>query len=62
MSGNSSKMIALNYFGGKFTIVDKLIEYFPSHIHFVDCFCGTWLHSIKNEITCGQRQSRNVSG
>lgn len=41
MSGNKNKLIAFNYFGGKFTWVDQLITYFPAHVHFVDVFCGS---------------------
>jgi DNA adenine methylase len=41
MSGNRKKLIAFNYFGGKFTYVDEIVSYFPSHQHFVDVFCGS---------------------
>lgn len=41
MSGNRKKTIAFNYLGSKFSIVDKLIKYFPYHVHFVDVFCGS---------------------
>lgn len=41
MSGNSKKLIAFNYFGGKFTWVDQIYPYFPEHVHFVDVFCGS---------------------
>jgi DNA adenine methylase len=41
MSGNRNKLIAFNYFGGKFTWVDLLIQHFPPHVHFVDLFCGS---------------------
>ncbi|MCB1305129.1 MAG: DNA adenine methylase [Leptospiraceae bacterium] len=44
MSGNSSKMIAFNYYGSKFTYVDWLQEHFPVNyrdLHFVDVFCGS---------------------
>ena len=41
MSGNVKKLIAINYFGGKFTWVDWLLKYFPEHIHFIDVFCGS---------------------
>ena len=41
MSGNSQKLIAINYFGGKFTFVDQLEKYFPEHVHFVDLFAGS---------------------
>lgn len=42
MSGNSKKLIAFNYFGGKFTWLDQLYSHFPSDvICFVDLFCGS---------------------
>jgi len=41
MSGNKSKLIAFNYFGGKFSWVDYLIKYFPKHEHFIDVFAGS---------------------
>lgn len=41
MSGNTSKIIAFNYTGGKFTITDKLEKFFPEHIHFIDVFSGS---------------------
>ena len=41
MSGNKGKLIAFNYFGGKFTLADKLYQFFPKHIHFIDVFCGS---------------------
>lgn len=43
MSGNNSKTIAFNYFGGKFTWIEYLYSYFPSDIiHFVDVFGGSF--------------------
>lgn len=41
MSGNKKKLIAFNYFGGKFTYVDEITQYFPTHNHFVDVFGGS---------------------
>lgn len=42
MSGNSSKIIAFNYFGGKFTHLDELYENFPTGFtHLVDLFAGS---------------------
>lgn len=41
MSGNSSKLIAFNYFGSKFSHVENLKKHFPNHFHFVDVFCGS---------------------
>jgi len=42
MSGNKSKIIAFNYFGGKFSWLEHLYDYFPSDfIHLVDVFGGS---------------------
>ena len=42
MSGNSSKVIAFNYFGGKFTYTDYLYREFPEHFtHLIDLFAGS---------------------
>ncbi|CAA0192749.1 DNA adenine methylase [Tenacibaculum maritimum] len=43
MSGNTSKKIAFNYFGGKFSWLDYLYDYFPyEFIHLVDVFGGSF--------------------
>lgn len=42
MSGNSNKMIAFNYFGGKFTWLEHLYANFPTGFtHLVDLFAGS---------------------
>lgn len=47
MSGNSKKLIAFNYFGGKFTWLDYLYENFPHDFnHFVDLFGGSMVVSL----------------
>jgi len=47
MSGNRSKIIAFNYFGGKFTWLDYLYENFPSDFnHLVDVFGGSFCVSL----------------
>lgn len=47
MSHNSSKLIAFNYFGGKFTWLDHLYANFPvDMIHLVDLFGGSFSVSI----------------
>jgi len=47
MSGNSSKLIAFNYFGGKFTFLDELYQYFPvDFTHLVDVFAGSFVVSL----------------
>jgi DNA adenine methylase len=47
MSGNNSKIIAFNYFGGKFTWLDDLYSHFPEDFnHFIDLFAGSFCVSL----------------
>ncbi len=47
MSGNSNRIIAFNYFGGKFTWLDHLYGEFPSDLtHLVDLFGGSFAVSL----------------
>ena len=49
MSGNRSKIIAYNYFGGKFTFLDELYDHFPSvsmFDHLIDLFAGSLVVSL----------------
>ncbi|WP_378186861.1 DNA adenine methylase [Aquimarina sp. W85] len=47
MSGNQNKLIAFNYFGGKFSWIDQLYAYFPKDFkHLVDVFGGSFVVSI----------------
>lgn len=47
MSGNKSKIIAYNYFGGKFTWLDYLYSNFPNEFnHLVDVFGGSFCVSL----------------
>lgn len=47
MSGNKNKLIAFNYFGGKFTWVNYLYQNFPSDFtHLVDLFAGSFVVSL----------------
>lgn len=47
MSHNSSKIIAFNYFGGKFTWLEYLYYYFPKDFtHLVDLFAGSLCVSL----------------
>lgn len=62
MSGNKNKIIAFNYFGGKFTWLEYLYAHFPSDFtHLVDLFAGSMAVSLNyrgnviktaNEINC----------
>ena len=62
MSGNNSKKIAFNYFGGKFSFIEYLYENFPPKFtHLVDLFAGSMVVSLNyrgnvirtaNEINC----------
>lgn len=47
MSGNINKLIAFNYFGGKFTWLEYLYKYFPNDFtHLIDLFAGSMVVSI----------------
>ena len=47
MSGNKNKIIAFNYFGGKFTWLDHLYANFPNDFnHLVDVFGGSFCVSL----------------
>lgn len=47
MSGNSDKLIAFNYFGGKFTFLNYLYSEFPVNVkHLVDLFGGSLVVSL----------------
>lgn len=47
MSGNTKKIIAFNYFGGKFTWIDNLYENFPkSFNHLAEVFGGSGVVSL----------------
>lgn len=47
MSGNKSKIIAYNYFGGNFTFLDYLYANFPNDFnHLVDVFGGSFCVSL----------------
>ncbi len=51
MSGNANKLIAFNYFGGKFTWCDEIIRYFPPHRSFVDLFCGSMAVTLNKPVS-----------
>lgn len=47
MSGNTSKLIAFNYFGGKFTFLDNIYGYFPTQFeHMCELMSGSAVISI----------------
>lgn len=47
MSGNANKIIAFNYFGGKFTWLEHLYAHFPLRFtHLVDLFAGSMVVSL----------------
>lgn len=35
------KLVAFNYFGGKYQYLEELYAQFPEHLHFVDLMCGS---------------------
>lgn len=41
MSETKKKIIAFNYFGGKYQWIEQLYKFFPEHYHFLDLFCGS---------------------
>lgn len=50
MSGNKSKKIAFNYFGGKFTWLEHLYDYFPTDFtHLADVFGGSFAVTLNYE-------------
>lgn len=47
MSGNRDKIIAFNYFGGKFSWLNHLYDHFPNDfVHLVDLFAGSMVVSL----------------
>ena len=47
MSGNRNKIIAFNYFGGKFTWLEYIYSHFPNDFtHLVDLFAGSFSVSL----------------
>lgn len=47
MSGNKNKIIAYNYFGGKFSWLENLYENFPNNFnHLIDVFGGSFAVSL----------------
>ena len=49
MSGNASKLIAFNYFGGKFTWLSELYKYIPEHESFIELFCGSMAFTLNKK-------------
>lgn len=50
MSGNRDKIIAFNYFGGKFSWLNNLYDYFPNEfIHLADTFGGSFAVTLNYE-------------
>ena len=53
MSGNRDKLIAFNYFGGKFTWLEHLYANFPNDFtHLVDLFAGSMCVSLNYKGRC----------
>ena len=53
MSGNKDKIIAFNYFGGKFTWLEHLYKNFPPQFeHLVDLFAGSMCVSLNYKGRC----------
>lgn len=49
MTTTSSKVIAFNYFGGKYTWLSELYKYSPVHNYFVELFCGSMAFTLNKE-------------
>lgn len=41
MTLTKKKILAFNYFGGKYQFLEELFALFPDHLHFVDLMCGS---------------------
>ncbi len=53
MSGNNKKLIAFNYFGGKFSWLNWLYAYFPNDfIHLAELFGGSMVVSLNYQGKC----------
>jgi len=53
MSGNTKKLIAFNYFGGKFSYVDEIYPYFPLNFdHLIELFGGSLAVSLNYSGKC----------
>lgn len=53
MSGNQNKLIAFNYFGGKFSWLDNLYAYFPNDfVHLAELFGGSLAVSLNYKGKC----------
>lgn len=53
MSGNKNKIIAFNYFGGKFSRLDELYANFPEGFtHLIEVFGGSLAVSLNYSKTC----------
>ncbi|WP_082036922.1 DNA adenine methylase [Flavobacterium sp. MEB061] len=53
MSGNKNKLIAFNYFGGKFTWLNYLYAYFPNDfVHLAELFGGSMAVSLNYKGRC----------
>jgi len=53
MSGDSKKLNAMNYFGGKFSFIDEIYFHFPmGFTHLVDLFAGSFVVSINYRGRC----------
>lgn len=62
MSGNINKLIAFNYFGGKFTFLENLYAEFPGNfIHLVDLFAGSFCVSL-NYVKPAIKTANEING
>lgn len=62
MSGNKNKIIAFNYFGGKFTWIEWLYAYFPNDFsHLAEAFGGSMVVSLNYKGRC-IRTANEING
>jgi DNA adenine methylase len=61
MTSNNKKLVAFNYFGGKYNFLEQLYNYFPDHLHFVDVFCGSMSVTL-NKLPSKMDTANDISG
>lgn len=63
MSGNKNKLIAFNYFGGKFTWLNYLYQHFPNEFtHLIDVFGGSFSVSLNYNQTSVIKTANEING
>jgi DNA adenine methylase len=60
-NNKKKKLVAFNYFGGKYNFLEQLYEYFPDHFHFVDVFCGSMAVTL-NKLPSKMDTANDING